>query len=158
MSDKCVYSLTALIPSPHCSHCIKLNHLSTLFFLPWTHIKGGWVSLMLKVWETFLKTFCRRLEAVDVDVCVSCPAFSSRCSVTSLQCQASDRLFSHVCPPVLLPPLTLLTPDPWQASPAALQGGLFSCVCVQLLDDDDALTLNAQCQSPAATLALEPRM
>lgn len=35
------------------------------------------------------------------------------------------------------------------------------CLCAALEEDDDgddALTLNAQCQSPAATLALEPRM
>lgn len=84
-----------------------------------------------------------------MDVCESRPAFSSLCSVTSLQRQG----------PVLLPPPTPLTPDPRQAHQTP-QEGLFICLCVHVCvqDDDGALTLSAQCQSPAATFALEPRM
>lgn len=61
-----------------------------------------------------------------------------------------------------------LTPDQRQAFPACSAGQslrqLFSSSCACGSDEDnensedDDLTLNAQCQSPAATLALEPRM
>lgn len=73
-----------------------------------------------------------------------------------LLCQGLDRLVQPCAAPAPRGARAADDPfDPRSVTPHSIEPCRSSS---SLYADDDALTLKAQCQSPAATLALEPRM
>lgn len=99
--------------------------------------------LMLKVLETFFRNagvggWRLSCMLMWMCVCVSCPACSSLCSVTSLLCQGLDCLLGPVCVCSPPPPGASATTDPsdprsYDRPPhQALQEGLFICLYLHL--------------------------